>query len=160
MSKAASPAGPAAAASAADSVASTPADTISMQSSDDFSSSLGASSAMADGTELFADLPPEERREQLNELMGTVQSKIELEAETRTELEGQLEEAVTVEQQCDIKEQILASGVFLLVFNNSISSINLPSHSCVLSDQRMHDLAVRMIRCVTAIHKAEEGSKA
>lgn len=47
------------------------------------------------GSELFKDLPLEQRRIELNQLMTNVQTQIDLESETRSDLERQLDEAIT-----------------------------------------------------------------
>jgi hypothetical protein len=90
---------------------------------------LGDDSAI--GSELFQDLPIEERKMELGELMMTVQTQIDLESDTRTELERQLDHAESVLVQARLETSIASS------------------------DERMSLLASRMLRVMSALQSSE-----
>ena len=79
------------------------------------------------GSELFTDLPNAERRMELDELMVTVQTQIDLESETRTELERQLDAADSNDVRLRLEANIKCS------------------------DERMSLLANRMLRVMSAV---------
>eukprot|EP00051_Salpingoeca_urceolata_P015521 m.201613 g.201613 ORF g.201613 m.201613 type:complete len:728 (+) comp18424_c0_seq3:491-2674(+) len=83
------------------------------------------------GHELFEELPPAERLNELTQLLNTVQSQIDLEAETRGELEKQLHEAEAQEKRRRIKDNVSAS------------------------DERRDLLYIRMLKCMSAIQECE-----
>eukprot|EP00039_Didymoeca_costata_P007704 m.102981 g.102981 ORF g.102981 m.102981 type:complete len:672 (-) comp13791_c0_seq1:1130-3145(-) len=88
--------------------------------------------AMDVGSELFKDLPLEQRRIELNQLMTNVQTQIDLESETRSDLERQLDEADSVQAQDRLRENI------------------------EFSDERMSQLADRILRVLSAIQTLPE----
>jgi hypothetical protein len=79
------------------------------------------------GSDLFGDLPAEERMVELDQLMATVQNQIDLESETRTEFERQLEESDDIEARDRFEANI------------------------ALSDERMSLLASRMLKAMSAV---------
>lgn len=94
-------------------------------------------SQMADTrNELFGDLPPEERKRELNALLNTVQNQIELEAETRLDFERQLEEAEDEGESPETIERLEAN--------------------ITASDERRELLYMRMLKCLSAIKSCEE----
>ena len=82
-----------------------------------------------DGVDVQQELPT--NRAELDAMMSTVQTHIDLEAETRSELERQLDEAGP-EHRPRLKANIK------------------------YSDERMHDLAARMIRVVSALREQHD----
>ena len=76
---------------------------------------------------MFTDLPNAERRMELDELMVTVQTQIDLESETRTELERQLDAADSNDVRLRLEANIKCS------------------------DERMSLLANRMLRVMSAV---------
>lgn len=83
------------------------------------------------GSELFTDLPNAERRVELDEMMVTVQTQIDLESETRTELERQLDAADSADVCARLEANIKCS------------------------DERMSLLANRMLRVMSAVQSID-----
>lgn len=84
------------------------------------------------GQELFAELPPQERSTQLAEMATSVQTHLDLEMETRADLERQLEDASDHDQI----ERLRA---------------NLSE-----SDKRRDMLMMRLLHCMSAIQQADQ----
>ncbi|EDQ88727.1 uncharacterized protein MONBRDRAFT_25982 [Monosiga brevicollis MX1] len=90
------------------------------------------STVEARGEELFPDLPPQQRRKELEDMLNTVAVQIELESETKQDLERQLRNATTVIAQSRLQDNIEKST------------------------ERSQVLHTRALKCVSAIAACED----